>query len=64
MIGQRAQQLGLRGFGVVLLALVLLVALFPPYFMTITAFHPPNLSFSRTPTPPDVSVSSVSLPAG
>ena len=50
MIGQRAQQLGLRGFGVLLLGLVLLVALFPPYFMTITAFHPPNLSFSRTPT--------------
>jgi len=50
VIGQRAQQLGLRGFGVLLLGLVLLVALFPPYFMTITAFHPPNLSFSRTPT--------------
>jgi multiple sugar transport system permease protein len=50
VIGQRAQQLGLRGFGALLLALVLLIALFPPYFMTITAFHPPNLSFSRTPT--------------
>ena len=50
MIGQRAQHLGLRGFGALLLALVLLIALFPPYFMTITAFHPPNLSFSRTPT--------------
>jgi len=50
VIGQRAQHLGLRGFGALLLALVLLIALFPPYFMTITAFHPPNLSFSRTPT--------------
>jgi len=29
---------------------VLLIALFPPYFMTITAFHPPTLSFNRTPT--------------
>jgi len=29
---------------------VLIIALFPPYFMAITAFHPPSLSFSRTPT--------------
>ena len=46
----RVQTLALRGFGWLLLAIVLLMALFPPYFMTITAFHPPNLSFSRTPT--------------
>ena len=48
--GVRVQALALRGFGWLLLAIVLLMALFPPYFMTITAFHPPNLSFSRTPT--------------
>jgi multiple sugar transport system permease protein len=47
---QRGQHLGLRAFGWLLLGFVLLVALFPPYFMTITAFHPPSLSFSRTPT--------------
>jgi multiple sugar transport system permease protein len=45
-----AQRVGLRAFGWVLLGLVLLVALFPPYFMTITALHPPSLSFNRTPT--------------
>lgn len=47
---RRAQQYGLRGIGVLLLAVVLVVALFPPYFMTITALHPPSLGFSRTPT--------------
>jgi multiple sugar transport system permease protein len=47
---QRAQHFGLRAFGWLLLAVVLLIALFPPYFMTITALHPPNLSFNRTPT--------------
>lgn len=47
---QRGQRVSLRAFGWLLLAFVLLVALFPPYFMTITAFHPPSLSFSRTPT--------------
>jgi len=47
---QRIQHLGLRTFGWLLLAMVLLIALFPPYFMAITAFHPPSLSFSRTPT--------------
>jgi multiple sugar transport system permease protein len=47
---QRLQRIGLRTFGVVLLAFVLLVALFPPYFMVITALHPPSLSFNRTPT--------------
>jgi multiple sugar transport system permease protein len=45
-----AQALGVRAFGWLLLALVLLIALFPPYFMTITALHPPSLSFGRTPT--------------
>ena len=47
---QRGRHFGLRTIGCVLLAFVLLVALFPPYFMTITAFHPPNLAFGRTPT--------------
>jgi multiple sugar transport system permease protein len=47
---QRVQHLGLRTFGGLLLAVVLLIALFPPYFMAITAFHPPSLGFSRTPT--------------
>ena len=50
MNAQRMQHLGLRTFGWLLLAVVLVIALFPPYFMTITAFHPPSLSFSRTPT--------------
>src|SRR3982075_4658986 len=50
MSAQRIQVLGLRTFGVLLLAAVLVIALFPPYFMAITAFHPPNLSFARTPT--------------
>src|SRR5438876_11718484 len=50
MSAQRVQHLGLRTFGVLLLAAVLVIALFPPYFMAITAFHPPSLSFSRTPT--------------
>src|SRR6185436_18941091 len=48
--GVTLQHVALRTFGWLLLAFVLLVALFPPYFMTITAFHPPSLSFSRTPT--------------
>lgn len=47
---QRAQRLALRAAGWTLLAVVLVVALFPPYFMVVTAFHPPSLSFSRTPT--------------
>ena len=47
---QRAQRLALRAAGWLLLAIVLVVALFPPYFMIVTAFHPPSLSFSRTPT--------------
>lgn len=46
----RLQVIALRTFGGVLLAVILILALFPPYFMTITAFHPPNLSFGRTPT--------------
>jgi ABC-type glycerol-3-phosphate transport system permease component len=46
----RAQFIAIRVFGCALLAIVLLVALFPPYFMLITAFHPPSLSFNRTPT--------------
>ncbi|MBV9896585.1 MAG: carbohydrate ABC transporter permease [Chloroflexi bacterium] len=47
---QRLQYVALRAFGCLLLGIVLLIALFPPYFMTITALHPPTLSFSRTPT--------------
>jgi multiple sugar transport system permease protein len=47
---QRGQRYALRGVGVLILAFVLLVALFPPYFMVITALHPPTLSFNRTPT--------------
>jgi multiple sugar transport system permease protein len=39
-----------RVLGWVLLALVLLIALFPVYFMGITAFHPPTLSFGSKPT--------------
>ncbi len=46
----RAQRVAIRTFGWLLLAFILLVALFPVYFMTITAFHPPTLSTSRTPT--------------
>ena len=46
----KLQVVALRTFGGALLAVVLILALFPPYFMTITAFHPPNLSFARTPT--------------
>ena len=49
-VGYRAQRLLLRAFGWLVLALVILVALFPVYFMTITAFHPPNLTISRDPT--------------
>jgi multiple sugar transport system permease protein len=47
---QRLQRVSLRAFGWLLLAVVLLIALFPPYFMAITALHPPSLSFNRTPT--------------
>ncbi|MBV9133391.1 MAG: carbohydrate ABC transporter permease [Chloroflexi bacterium] len=47
---QRLQYVALRAFGCLLLGIVLLIALFPPYFMTITALHPPTLSFNRTPT--------------
>jgi ABC-type glycerol-3-phosphate transport system permease component len=47
---QRLQHVSLRAFGWALLAIVLLIALFPPYFMGITALHPPSLSFNRTPT--------------
>jgi multiple sugar transport system permease protein len=49
-LGYRAQKLIVRGFGWVLLALVLLIALFPVYFMGVTAFHPPTLSFGNKPT--------------
>jgi multiple sugar transport system permease protein len=50
VLGYRAQRLLIRGFGWALLALVLLVALFPVYFMSITAFHPPSLGYGTKPT--------------
>jgi multiple sugar transport system permease protein len=50
LLVRRGQRFGLRAFGMLLLAVVLAIALFPPYFMTITALHPPNLGFNRTPT--------------
>lgn len=49
-VGYRVQKLIVRAFGWTLLALVLLIALFPVYFMGITAFHPPTLSFGSKPT--------------
>lgn len=49
-LGYRTQQLIVRLFGWALLAVVILIALFPIYFMSITAFHPPSLSFSSKPT--------------
>src|ERR1043166_5379917 len=49
-VARRGAHLGLRAFGWLLLGVVLLIALFPPYFLIITAFHPPSLSFGRTPT--------------
>jgi multiple sugar transport system permease protein len=48
-VSHRAQKLVVRTLGWALLALVLLIALFPVYFMSITAFHPPTLSFSEKP---------------
>lgn len=50
LFGYSAQKLIVRTFGWALLALVLLIALFPVYFMGITAFHPPTLSFGNKPT--------------
>lgn len=49
-VGYRLQKTIVRVFGWALLALVLLIALFPVYFMGITAFHPPTLSFGSKPT--------------
>ena len=49
-LGYGAQRLIVRALGWALLALVLLIALFPVYFMGITAFHPPTLSFGSKPT--------------
>jgi len=48
--GYRVQKMIVRALGWALLALVLLIALFPVYFMGITAFHPPTLSFGSKPT--------------
>ncbi len=50
VLRHHVQKIVVRVFGIALLAAVLLIALFPVYFMTITAFHPPSLSFSRKPT--------------
>jgi multiple sugar transport system permease protein len=44
------QRHALRAVGWLILGIVLVLALFPVEFMTITAFHPPTLSFNRTPT--------------
>ena len=46
LVGYRAQKLIIRTIGWVILAAVLLIALFPVYFMSLTAFHPPSLSSS------------------
>lgn len=50
IVSYRAERLLIRAIGIIILAAVLLIALFPVYFMGITAFHPPSLSFARTPT--------------
>lgn len=50
LVGYGARKLIIRTLGWALLALVLLIALFPVYFMGITAFHPPTLSFGNKPT--------------
>ena len=50
ILAYRTQRIAFRTFGWLLLAVVLLIALFPLYFMTITAFHPPSLATARTPT--------------
>ncbi len=50
IVPYRLQRTLLRVAGIALLAVVLIAALFPVYFMGITAFHPPSLSFARTPT--------------
>jgi len=50
IVAYRAQRIAFRTFGWVLLAAILLIALFPVYFMTITAFHPPTLATARVPT--------------
>jgi ABC-type maltose transport system permease subunit len=44
LLSHRAQRLVVRTIGWAILAIVLLIALFPVYFMTLTAFHPPSLS--------------------
>ncbi len=50
IISYRTQRLVVRTIGCLILAAVLIIALFPPYFMFVTAFHPPTLSTARTPT--------------
>jgi multiple sugar transport system permease protein len=49
LLSHRGQRLVVRTIGWVILGIVLLIALFPVYFMSITAFHPPTLSFSEKP---------------
>lgn len=49
-VSYSAQKLIIRFLGWALLALVLLIALFPVYFMGITSLHPPSLSFGNKPT--------------
>lgn len=48
LLGHRAQKLVVRTLGWIILGVVLLIALFPVYFMTITALHPPSLSSTPT----------------
>jgi multiple sugar transport system permease protein len=44
LLSNRAQKLVVRTIGWIILALVLLIALFPVYFMSLTALHPPSLA--------------------
>jgi len=44
LLSHRAQRFIVRTIGWTILAIVLLIALFPVYFMSLTAFHPPSLS--------------------
>lgn len=47
---RRGKRILFRGVGWALLALVLLLALFPVYFMTLTSLHPPTLGIGTRPT--------------
>ena len=47
-LGYRAQKLIVRTVGWLILAIVVLIALFPVYFMSLTALHPPSLASNPT----------------